>query len=312
MADQAADYRSEMGACAEAIGLNHPAIVQPQDHWADLNGIRLHYLDWGNPTLPHLILLHGGGLTAHTWDMAALLLRDTYHLVALDLRGHGDSGWTPEDQADDLWALLVEDTRAFIQHIGYDHVTLCGMSMGGVTVARYAGQYPEGLDALIVVDVAPTIETQGQVDMQALRRDTETMNAFDDFLNRAIKFAPHRHPAHLRYSLMHSLKQVPEGWTWKQQTRSEPEGLSDEERKARMTIWSGPMQDAIGRVRAPSLLIRGANSKILSEQGAQAMVAEMRDCEFRLIEGATHNVQGDQPAVFAREVDAFLQRRGIR
>ena len=306
------DYRPEMRACAEAIQLNPPAIVQPEDHWADLNGIRLHYLDWGNPQLPHVILLHGGGLTARTWDMAALLLRDTYHLVALDLRGHGDSGWTPEDQADDVWNLLVADTRALIQHLGYDHFTLCGMSMGGVTVARYAGQYPEGLDALIVVDVAPTIETEGQVAMQALRRDTETMSEFDDFLNRAIKFAPHRHPAHLRYSLLHSLKQVPEGWTWKQQPRAEPEGETDEERKARMTVWSEPMQEAIRRVRAPSLLIRGTNSKILSEQGAQAMVAEMRDCDLRLIEGATHNVQGDQPAAFARELDEFLQRRGIR
>ena len=83
------DYTEEMRACAEAIDLAPSAIVRPEDRWTDLNGIRFHYLDWGNERLPHLVLLHGGSLTAHTWDMASLLLRDRYHVVALDQRGHG-------------------------------------------------------------------------------------------------------------------------------------------------------------------------------------------------------------------------------
>jgi hypothetical protein len=107
------DYHQLMAAAATALGLNPGAIVLPADHSVRLNGIRFHYLDWGNEHLPHVVLLHGGSLTAHTWDMAALLLRDSYHLVALDQRGHGDTDWTPEDQLHrDNADLMLEKTRA--------------------------------------------------------------------------------------------------------------------------------------------------------------------------------------------------------
>ncbi len=70
------DYRAEMADAARAAGLDPPAIVQPEDREVRLGGLRFHYLDWGNESLPHVVLLHGGSLQAHTWDMAALLLRD--------------------------------------------------------------------------------------------------------------------------------------------------------------------------------------------------------------------------------------------
>ena len=116
-----AEYLDEMRACADAIGIHPRQFLQPEDRWVDLNGIRFHYLDWGNGHLPHLVMLHGGGLTAHTWDMAALLLRDRYHVVALDQRGHGDSGWTPEGElAMSNADLMLRDTEEFIDHLRVD------------------------------------------------------------------------------------------------------------------------------------------------------------------------------------------------
>src|SRR6266542_4347325 len=110
----------------------------PTDHGVKLNGINFHYLDWGNAERPHVVLLHGGSLTAHTWDMA-----DKYHLVALDQRGHGDTDWTPEEQRDqDNNDLMLEDTRQFIEHLGHDHLTLVGMSMGGMNTIHYAARHP--------------------------------------------------------------------------------------------------------------------------------------------------------------------------
>src|SRR5215212_5431669 len=125
MNPQAVPYEELMAEAAAAAGIRPSRIVQPEDRWVESNGIRFHYLDWGNPHLPPVVLLHGGSLTAHTWDMAALLLRDRYHLVALDQRGHGDTDWTPEDQLDrDNADLMLEDTRQFIEHLGYDHLSL--------------------------------------------------------------------------------------------------------------------------------------------------------------------------------------------
>lgn len=308
---QIGDYTAEMAACANAIGLEAPAVVQPEDRWVDLNGITFHYLDWGNPHLPRLVLLHGGSLTAHTWDMAALLLRDRYHIVALDQRGHGDTGWTPDDQRDtDSMELMLEDTRLFIEHLGYDHFILCGMSMGGINSMRYTARYPERVDALVVVDVAPVMEMQGAIEMEQFRRDSEIMRRFEDFLDRAVQFNPHRRREHLRYSLLHSLKQVPDGWTWKQDPGRLPdEDQSEDEKQAAREKRTVALLADVQQIRVPTLLMRGEISKILSEAGAAHMAANMADCEVVVIPGATHNVQGDNPAHFAHALDGFVQRR---
>ncbi len=308
---QGQDYTQEMAACADAIGLHPPAIIQPTEGWVELNGLPFHYLDWGNAHLPPVVLLHGGGLTAHTWDMAALLLRDRYRLLALDQRGHGDSGWTPEAQlGEDNAALMLQDTRAFIDALGYDRLVLCGMSMGGMNAIRYAARHPERLTALIIVDVAPTVLQAGVLELEQFRRDTETLRRFEDFLERAVRFNPQRHPAHLRYSLLHSLKPVPDGWTWKQDHRPRP-GASErtaEQRQAERDRQAEALWADVRAIRTPTLLLRGAESKILSEEVARAMVQTMPQAEPVVIPGAGHSVQGDNPRAFAEAVDRFVAR----
>ena len=309
MTRQIVDYTQLMAEAAEAAGLKPPAIVQPTEHDVELNGIRFHYLDWGNDQLPHVVLLHGGSLTAHTWDMAALLLRDRYHLVALDQRGHGDSGWTPEEQlGEDNSDLMLEDTRQFIEFLDYDHMTLVGMSMGGMNTIRYAARHAERLDAVGIVDIAPETMREGQIEMEQFRNETETLKQFDDFLSRAMKFMPHRASAHLRYSLTHSLKQVDDGWTWKQDhRRREGQGdMSEEEKQAAREQRAEAMWADVKAIKRPTMLFRGENSKILAHDAAERTVAAMDDARLVVIPRATHNVHSDNPADFARELDAFL------
>jgi len=308
------DYRPEMKACAEAINLRPPLIIQPEDHWVELNGIRLHYLDWGNSHLPHLLLLHGGSLTAHTWDMAALLLRERYHIVAPDQRGHGDSDATPLQQSKvDNYELMLQDTAALIEYLGYDTISLCGMSMGALNAIRYTAHCPQRLSALAIVDVGPTVMLEGRIEMEQFRNETETMVEFEDFVERAIRFNPQRKPEHLRYSLIHSLKRVEGGWTWKQQQRTsenqvtaEAHWKSEREERAR---W---MRADLGKIKIPTLLIRGEKSKMLSPEGAQDAVALLKDGELAVIKNAGHSVQGDNPAEFSKILDSFLTRQGIR
>ncbi|MCK9487102.1 MAG: alpha/beta hydrolase [Dehalococcoidia bacterium] len=312
------DYLDDMKACAEAIGLGVTEYVQPQDRWVRLNGIDFHYLDWGNSHLPPLVLLHGGALTAHTWDMACLVLRDQYHCIALDQRGHGDTGWTPADQLDENnQDLMAQDTQAFIDYLAYPRVALCGMSMGGMNAIRYAAGHPNRLSRLVIVDIAPVTMTEGLVEMEAFRRETETMRNFEGFLDRAVKFNPQRKPEHLKYSLLHSLKQVEDGWTWKQdhRPRAETTPPSEEEQKRRMqearqaradSLWSD-----VKAISTPTLLMRGAISKILSEAAADEMVAAMQDVEQVVIPDAGHSVQGDNPGAFATELHAYIQRRSL-
>ncbi len=292
-----------------AAGVTPPRVVLPEDRWATLNGVRLHYLDWGNPHLPHVVLLHGDGLQAHSWDLAALLLRDRYHLVALSFRGHGDSGWTPDSQLErDRFELQLDDTHAFIEHLGYAQLTLVGMSLGGLVAYRFAARSPERLTALAILDVAPELDAAGLAELARLRSAGEVLATFDEFLQSAQRFLPNRPPAQLRYSLLHALRQLPDGrWTWKRDLRATPV-LDSAERAARAAaLW----QD-VHAIRTSTLLLRGERSQLLTPETAARVQREMHDAELVTILGAGHNLHGDAPAEFARALDAFVSRHTRR
>lgn len=297
-----------MALAAEAAGIVGRPIVRPVDRWVKLNGIRFHYLDWGNDQRPHVLLLHGGGLTAHTWDMVALILHDRYHLLALDQRGHGDTDWTPEDQLDlDDQDMMLEDIRQFIESLGFEHLCLVGMSLGGINTIRYAARHPERLDAVAIVDVAAEAMSEGQIEMERFRQATETLARFEDFLDRARAFMPHRPVAHLRYSLTHSLKQTDDGWTWKQDLRRRSTaGLDEAAMKARWEKSGAALWQDLTSLPMPCILFRGAESKILAADVAERTVAAMQNARLVVIPGATHNVHSDNPVDFAAALDAFL------
>ena len=305
-----ADYRDRMRACAEAIDLHPPAIVLPSDHFVQLGTLRFHYLDWGNAHLPHLVLLHGGGLTAHTWDMAALLLRDRYHLIALDLRGHGDTDWMSEEDlaARDLTDWVTEDVELFLAHLGYDRFALGGMAFGGVAAMRYAARHPERVSALLMVDVGPESMREGGQSTQQFHRETDILDRFEDFLERAVRFNPARKRAHLEYSLTHSLKQTPEGWTWKQDPRPRDMGalVPEETRLANNERRAAELWALVRTITTPTLVLRGEHTRFLSPEVAVRVVEEMPHARLVTVPESSGYIPGDRPKDFAREVDAFL------
>jgi pimeloyl-ACP methyl ester carboxylesterase len=295
------DMLQLMREAAGAAGVEPREFVLPTNHYAVANNLKLHYLDWGNQDLPHVLLLHGVRLQAHTWDMTALLLREHYHLVAVDQRGHGDSDWTSAAQFDDdTFEIMVEDTRQLIVHLGWKKFVLVGMSMGGITAMRYAAKFAESLRALCIVDIAPTTLNAGVLSMEGFKIETETLSRFDEFLERSHKFMPHRPIAQLRYSLLHSLKQLPDGhWTWKQDHRA-----GAVKRNAPLAeLW-----EDLPKISAPTLFMRGAQSNVLAADVARQAAATVQQGSVVTIDPATHNVHSDNPSAFARELHAFLQR----
>ena len=295
-----ADTLHRMREAAAAAGVMPRDYVLPTDHYVTVNNLRLHYLDWGNAHLPTVLLLHGVRLQAHTWDMAALLLRDHYHLVAVDQRGHGDSEWTSDAQFnDDTFDLMLEDTRQLVETLGWRKFILVGMSMGGITAMRYAAEFADQLSALCIVDIAPTTMHSGVLSMEGFKIETETLSRFDDFLERSHKFMPHRPIAQLRYSLMHSLKQLPDGrWTWKQDHR--PGAVRRHAPLAE--LWN-----ELPKIAVPTLLMRGAQSNVLSAEVAQRAINSLPQGKLITIDPATHNVHSDNPNAFAHELHSFLQ-----
>ncbi len=123
------------------------------DRTITANGLKIHYLEWGTPGKPAMILLHGIARTAHSFDHIAPHFARDYHVIAMDMRGHGDSGWDPQG------AYMVEDyikeVDALVRHLGLRQVVMLGNSTGGRVVQVYAAMHPETVTKLIVEDVGP-------------------------------------------------------------------------------------------------------------------------------------------------------------
>ena len=138
-------------AFAAAVSL--AAQTPSQDKFVTVNGLRLHYLDWGAEAKQPFVMLHGIGRVAHSFDHIAPRFNKDYHVIALDMRGHGDSQWSPDG------AYLVEDyardLAGFIEQLNLRRVILLGNSTGGRVVQYYAGTHPERMSKLIVEDVGP-------------------------------------------------------------------------------------------------------------------------------------------------------------
>ena len=128
-----------------------------EDKTVTLNGLRFHYLDWGNPQAPPLVCLHGFTSHAHSWDTFAEAMRERYHVLALDQRGHGLTEW-----ATDYHALRrVEDLEAFRAALHLDQFALVGLSMGGRVAFQYTARHPARVERLVIVDIAPDATATG-------------------------------------------------------------------------------------------------------------------------------------------------------
>ena len=124
--------------------------------------LRLNYVDWGNPDAPPLILQHGGRDHCRSWDWVAEALRDDWHVIAADLRGHGDSAWSPEGYYG--VDAFVYDFAQFVRTLGYDEVTIVSHSLGGNIATRFTGLYPEKVRRLVNIEgLGPSPEMQDRI-----------------------------------------------------------------------------------------------------------------------------------------------------
>jgi esterase len=127
--------------------------IQPADRYLAVNGLNIHYLDWGTSGKQPFILLHGIARVARTFDPIVTHFNSRYHVLAVDLRGHGDSDWDPQG------AYLVEDyvrdVGALVQQLHLRHILLWGNSTGGRVAQVLAGKHPEQVAGVIAEDVGP-------------------------------------------------------------------------------------------------------------------------------------------------------------
>ncbi len=287
----------------EVAELHPPTIVLPDDHQVIVGAMRLHYLDWNGSGTP-ILFLHGGGLTAHTWDCVAAMLRERYRCVALDQRGHGDSEWSPV--SDYRVAAHVADIEGFIHAMRVERPILVGQSMGGLNSIAYATRHIDRVRAMVIVDVAPEISGTGADRIRDFAATPE-LDSPEAFLERAVKFNPLRDPAVLRRSLHYNLRETPGGkWTFKhdQRRRSDQALQKFTEDRERLAA-------EISKITCPTLIVRGALSDVLSDDAAAKFARALPNGRWVRAEKSGHNVQGDNPRSLLDAMRAFFDEVGI-
>jgi esterase len=275
-------------------------VVQPTDTDVLLDHIRLHYLDWGGSARQSIVFVHGAGLTAHSWDVICLALRSRFRCYALDLRGHGDSEWSPnlryglDEHAHDL--------KAFIDGLHVDRVVLVGMSLGGLVSLRYAADNGSKIALLIIVDIGPNIQAGGTTRIQDFMSRNIESPTFEAFVEQAAAFNPKRDPSLIRSSLRHSLRQLPDGtWTWKYDRRHRVRWPRAAETQRRQ-LW-----EVVGAIDCDTVILRGARSAVFSAENAEELSRSLPNGRWLEVPASGHAIQGDNPAGFLAAIDPLLQ-----
>lgn len=257
----------------------------------------------GDSRLPAVILLHGGGQTRYSWGRAAReLVQAGYHVIALDLRGHGESDWA--DDGDYSLNAFVADLQAVIATLEHPPA-LVGASLGGATALLSVGESVAPLArALVLVDLVPRMATEG------IRQIGEFMSGnLDGFASVAeaadavARYLPHRPRPSSPGGLLKNLRLKEDGrfyWHWDPQfqlnkSRPQPEELFHR------------LEHAAKQVTIPTLLVRGKQSEMVTAEGVQALLELIPHAEFVDVEGAGHMVAGDKNDAFNSVIERFLK-----
>ncbi|MCX6020742.1 MAG: alpha/beta hydrolase [Chloroflexi bacterium] len=261
--------------------------IGPVDKTVEVNGLTLHYVDWGWNAKEIILCLHGVTGNARQWESFAAATRTAYRVYALDQRGHGDS----EHAADYGTASWVSDILGFLDALQIEKVILVGASMGGHNSMAFAARHPERVSALVIVDLAP-----GKWSPPANRpAQPAEFDSIDEIVAMNVAANPqtpleqHRLRAETGTKLLSNGKlafkvdpRLPDAWA--------PDDLWGE----------------IANIAAPVLIMRGGISQAFTREDGERMAKTMPKATFREFSGAGHSIQNDQPSSFTAAVTAFL------
>jgi pimeloyl-ACP methyl ester carboxylesterase len=284
----------------------------PTSHTFFSQRLRLHYVDWGNPSAPPLLLVHGGRDHCRNWDWVAAALRHDWHIIAPDLRGHGDSQWSPDGNYS--MAGYVYDLAQLIHQQKLAPVTILAHSLGGNISLRYAGIYPENVKKLIAIEglgPSPKIiaERQKKTIDQRMREWIEEERALsgrlprryasiEDAFKRMQEENKHLSPEQARHLTVQGVNQNEDGtYSWKFDNYVRAWPPYDMTQADIEHLWS--------RITCPTLLVYGKESWA-SNPAEDGRIKHFKNAEVVTFEGAGHWVHHDRLDDFLAKVRAFL------
>jgi pimeloyl-ACP methyl ester carboxylesterase len=276
--------------------------LSAESRYVSANGLKLHYLDYGNPSKPPLVCIHGLSGNAHNFDGLAAHLRNDYHVMSIDVRGRGDSAWGPSVEY--APPIYVSDLSVMLETLEIDRVTLIGTSMGGIISMIFAGGYPHRVARLVLNDIGPEVNPAG------LKRITDYFtDAPDDFadMNEVAAYYRANYPflatvseAELLEFVRWAVRPAENGrLTWKidPAVRNIP--------RAGTAARPLDMWVPYTRITARTLVIRGADSDILAHDTAERMCQVLPGSKLVEVAGVGHAPTLSEPVAVAA-IRAFL------
>ncbi len=265
-----------------------------QDKYIEVNGIRLHYLDWGTDGKPPFLMLHGIGRIAHQFDHIAPVFNRDYHVFAIDMRGHGDSGWSPEG------AYLVEDyekdLEAFVEKLNLKNLVLLGNSTGGRVVQVYAGLHRDRVARLISEDVGP--ERTNDIASAFTRQLQREANgwASEEELVAELKRSNPRTPEEILTAYAHygSKRREDGRIVWKRDPNLAKGFVPTD-------LWR-----FVRRITCPTIYILGGASRIVPPETQAELKKTIPGVQIVIMPGLGHYPDQESTAEFLKIVKAFL------
>src|SRR5271156_2818797 len=179
------EFASLLQSAAD-LGIPHDPEARYVSRQTVVRGMRFHFLEWGRPGAPTVLLLHGGNQSAHSWDLVSLHLSDRYHVFALDQRGHGDSEWSRE--VDYSIGAKADDALAFIEDQQLGRPVVVGHSMGGMVAMRMLVSEPSAARGLVLVDVGPELSPKGVAVISDFVVHNVEFDDLDEFLDNVARY----------------------------------------------------------------------------------------------------------------------------
>jgi len=263
---------------------------------------RFHFLEWGEPESPPVVLLHGGNQSAHSWDLVSLHLARRYHVIALDQRGHGDSEWNRG--ADYSIRAMSQDVEHFLAQRGIQRPVVLAHSMGGMVTLDLSRRRPELFRALGLVDVGPELSEAGTRMIGEFVHKNVEFDDMEEFLDRVERYDPYRKRAHMERTLKYNLLRRADGRYVSKADRRRflPGGEGKGSRRAML-----PDSQDWTHMDFPVLVIRGADSQVLLPGPAAEFTEALPQGRLVTIPGCGHNVHSQNTLGFLEQVTPFLE-----
>ena len=274
---------------------------QPADRFMDVDGVRLHYLDWGAPTpdAPAVLLLHGLQDCARSWDIFAAAIRSDYRVIALDSRGHGDSAHATPDTYG--FRDYIADLDALVSHLQLNDFILMGHSAGARYAFVFAAEHPELIRSLVVVDIDPdAVNPDSQGMFVRYNTESDEWNSLDAVVERLRDRQPQSTDDMLLHQAQVMTRELPDGRrAWKRDRRL----LEAYQRPELWAEWR--------RVAVPTLIVRGRQSNLLTHEVAvrmrEAIARTAPIVRLAELEGGGHWFYQEFPGAFEMTFHWFMR-----